>query len=99
MAEREDVLAPALGHGPGHRQLEVAADEDAGHGAARHQLGGKVRARSRGRDRSERALEHAARRIAEARRRPLQAGSGAGDEAGGESTEAFVEETSPAARR
>ena len=92
MAEREDVVAPALGHGSGHRQLEVAADEDAGHRAARHQLGGEVRARPRGRDRPERALEHAARRVAEARRRPLQPGRGAGDEAGGEAAQSFVEE-------
>ena len=92
MTEGEDVLAATLGHGPGHRELEVAADQDAGHRAARHQLGGQVGARARGRDRSERALEHAARRVAEARRGPLQSGRGAGDELGGEAAEAFVEE-------
>ena len=73
VTEREDVLAATLGHGPGHRELEVAADQDAGHRAARHQLGGQVGARARGCDRSERALEHAARRVAEARRRSTAA--------------------------
>ena len=65
MPEREDVLASTLGDGAGHCELEVAADQHAGDGAAGNELGVEGRARPRRRDRPERALEHAARRVAE----------------------------------
>ena len=68
MAEREDVVAPALGDGAGDRELEVAADQHAGDRAAGHAAwSSRSGLEPDGRDRSERALEHAARRVAEAR--------------------------------